>query len=65
MFLLAAVGDFRVGDMVFQLILFLILVALVGGIVTFIVKNTRNKRLDRIEEKLDKLLSGKEKDKEI
>mgnify|MGYP001171387663 CR=1 FL=1 len=61
MFLLAALGEFRVGDMIFQLIFFLILVALVVAVVTFIVKNSRNKRLDRIEEKIDKLLSDKDK----
>lgn len=61
MFLLAAVGGFHIGDMIFQLFSFLFGIALVVGIVSLIVMvNKRNKRLDRMEEKLEQLESDKE-----
>jgi len=61
--LLAAISEFRVGDMIFQLIFFILLIALIVALVRFLIGNRRRKQLDRIEEKLDKLLTEKENEK--
>jgi low affinity Fe/Cu permease len=51
------------GDIVFQLILIIILLAIpLAIIVVFFVQRKRNKRLARIEDKLDKLLMKKDKE---
>lgn len=53
-----AVVGFNYGDMIIQFVIFIILV----GIISFVFKSSkRNKQLNRIEEKLDQLLSDKEK----
>lgn len=57
-----AVGGFNYGDMILQLVFFIILIALVVGIISLVVKfSKRNNQLNRIEEKIDILLSDKEK----
>ncbi len=57
-----SVGGFNYGDMIIQLVFFIILIALVVGIILLVVKfSKRNNQLNRIEEKIDKLLSDKEK----
>ncbi|MFC4559340.1 hypothetical protein ACFO3D_14160 [Virgibacillus kekensis] len=62
MFLLAKTGGLQVGDIVFQLFFFLIILAVITGIVAmFNGFKERNRRLSRVEEKLDKLLADKEK----
>jgi low affinity Fe/Cu permease len=51
------------GDIVFQLILIIILLAIpLAIIVVFFVQRKRNKRIARIEDKLDKLLMKKDKE---
>lgn len=58
--LLSATSGIRVGDMIIQLVFFLVLIALVVGITSLVVKfKNRNKQLNRIEEKLDNLVSDK------
>ncbi|WP_218775591.1 hypothetical protein [Oceanobacillus senegalensis] len=60
-FLLAAIGGLNVGDMIFQLIFFIVFIAIVVMIIALPFQfNKKNKRLKNIEEKLDKLLSEKE-----
>ncbi|MCM3742451.1 hypothetical protein M3210_19870 [Oceanobacillus luteolus] len=60
MFFLTTVGGVLVGDIIVQLFFLLILIALVAVVITLIVKSKdRNKKLNRIEEKIDKLLSDK------
>ncbi|WP_409250851.1 DUF4083 family protein [Bacillus sp. SCS-153A] len=61
MFLLQA--SFNVGDILFQLIMFILLLAVPAGVILLVVsrKKQNAQRLDRIEEKVDRLL--KEKDK--
>ncbi|GGC79203.1 hypothetical protein GCM10007216_07080 [Thalassobacillus devorans] len=60
MYLLAE-GGLMVGDMLVQGLFFLILLLIINGLFRFMKKSTgKDKRLDRIEEKLDRLL--KEKD---
>jgi low affinity Fe/Cu permease len=50
------------GDIIFQLILFIILLTIpLAIILVFFVQRKRNNRLERIEEKLDKLLIEKDK----
>lgn len=62
MLILSTVSDVRVGDLVIQLVFLLILMAVIVGVVSFMVKKkSSNKRLDRIEEKIDRLLSDKDK----
>lgn len=56
------VDGFNYGDMVVQLIFFVLLIVLVIGIISVVMKfRKRNNQLNRIEEKIDKLLSDKEK----
>lgn len=53
-------NELHVVDTIVQLFFFLIILALVIGIISLIVMFIkRNKRLDRLEEKLDKVLSDK------
>lgn len=60
--LLASVGGLNMGDMIIQLIFFLFVIAFIVGVVSLIVMfSRRNKSMNRIEEKIDKLLSEKEK----
>jgi F0F1-type ATP synthase membrane subunit b/b' len=64
LYLLASVGGVNTGDIIFQLVSFLLLLAIpVGVIIVVVVFRKRNSRQKRIEEKLDKLLSDKEKEK--
>ena len=52
------------GDILFQLISFLFLLSIPVVIILFVVVlRKRNSRLKRVEEKLDQLLSDKEKEK--
>lgn len=66
-FLLASAqstAGINTGDIIFQLITFLIVLAIpVGIIVLVVVFRRRNSRLQRVEEKLDKLISDKENEK--
>ncbi|UII56161.1 hypothetical protein LS684_01260 [Cytobacillus spongiae] len=56
MFLLGSVG-FNGGDILFQLIMFIMLLTIPGVIIAiFFIISKRNKRIDRMEEKLDQLL---------
>lgn len=53
-------GGFNVGDLIFQLVMFISLLFIplaIIGIIWFLKK--RNNRLKRVEEKLDQLLSEK------
>ncbi|WP_456274602.1 hypothetical protein [Bacillus sp. AK031] len=62
MFLLTAQSSaFNGGDILFQLIMFILLLGIPAAIVIiFVVLRKRNKsRLDRIEEKIDRLLEEK------
>lgn len=62
MFLLATTGGLNVGDVIAQLVFLLILVVVIVGVITFIVKaRKRNEQLSRIEEKIDKLSQGEKK----
>lgn len=59
--LLAFVNNIRMGDIVVQLIFFLIIIAFIAGMVLLLMKfNQRNKKLDRIETKIDKLRSNQD-----
>ncbi|MFG6116691.1 DUF4083 family protein [Halobacillus sp. MO56] len=59
MYLLAE-GGLMVGDVIAQLLFFVILILMIVGITVFIRNFTkRNKRLERIEEKLDELLKDR------
>ncbi|MBM7587491.1 heme/copper-type cytochrome/quinol oxidase subunit 2 [Bacillus pakistanensis] len=62
MFILAStIGGFNIGDLIFQLTMLLIVIGIpVVLILTLFVFSRRNKRLNRIEEKVDKLLSDNE-----
>ncbi|MRH43551.1 hypothetical protein GH741_12760 [Aquibacillus halophilus] len=65
MFLLSVVGGIHLGSVIFQLVSLLLLIALVVGITSLIVMfNKKNKRLSKIEEKVDKLLTDKDKNSE-
>lgn len=56
MYLLVKLAEVRLGDMFVQIIFFLIIIAIAVGIVTLIKKsNKRNKQMNRMEEKMDKL----------
>ncbi|MFC3039813.1 hypothetical protein ACFOGI_06075 [Virgibacillus xinjiangensis] len=59
MIISATVGALQTGDMIFQLVLFLLMMLVIVGIVLVVVR--RNRRMKRVEEKLDKLLEEKEK----
>lgn len=61
--ILSALGGLRIGDMIIQLIMFIILIALTAGIIALVVAifKKRDNQLDRIEEKLDKIMSEQEK----
>jgi uncharacterized membrane protein YciS (DUF1049 family) len=64
LFLLAsATSGINIGDIIFQFIMLLILVSIIFGLF-FIIQTfrKRNKRLKRIEEKLDQLMSENQKD---
>lgn len=62
--LLTVVSNIRMGDMIFQLIFFIILIALVTGFILLITKfNQRNKKLDRMERKIDQLLTNQDQSK--
>lgn len=64
MFLLLSVSvdGFKIGDMIFTLLFFLMLIGIVIAIIVLIVKyKKRGSRLQRVEEKLDVLLADKEK----
>ncbi|MGF2616501.1 hypothetical protein ACQUWN_12955 [Rossellomorea aquimaris] len=60
MYLLQA--DFNGGDIAFQVLMFILLLGVPAAILILIVVwlKGRNKRLDRIEEKMDLLLKDKE-----
>ncbi|NEY74259.1 hypothetical protein G4D63_21450 [Bacillus mesophilus] len=60
MILLTAQAYINGGDVLFQLFAFMVLLVIPIVVVVFILTRKRNRRLARIEEKLDKLL--KEKD---
>jgi hypothetical protein len=63
LYLLAATHGINVGDIIFQLIMFFILLAIPLAIITvFFVIRKNNIRLKRVEEKIDKLLSVKGQD---
>jgi preprotein translocase subunit YajC len=62
LYLLTAAHGINVGDTIFQLIMFFILLAIPLAIITvFLVIRKNNNRLKRVEEKLDNLLSVKDK----
>lgn len=62
--LVAAAGRLNTGDIIFQLIAFIIVLTIpLGIIIVLFVFKKRNNRLKRVEEKLDKLLSEKENEK--
>ncbi|WP_138420848.1 hypothetical protein [Aquibacillus sediminis] len=64
MYLLASVGGVNTGDMIFQLLSFLILLAIpLAIIVLFIVLRKRGDRLKRVEKKLDKIISDTDNNK--
>lgn len=57
------VGEINMGDMFFQIIYLLIIIAIIVAVIsTVIVMFKRDKRLARMEAKLDKLLEEKNKD---
>ncbi|MCR8848373.1 hypothetical protein NQ095_08165 [Rossellomorea sp. SC111] len=63
MFLLASAQSSTVntGDIIFQLVSLLFLLAIpVGIIILIVILRRRNSRLKRVEEKLDKLLADKD-----
>jgi hypothetical protein len=60
--LLTAAHGLNVGDIIFQLIMLFIILAIPLTIITVVVAiRKNNNRLKRVEEKLDKLLTEKEK----
>ena len=60
--MLMTIGGFHTGDAIVLLIYFFILIAIIIGIILLIVKpRKKNNQLDRIEEKIDKILSDKER----
>ncbi|MCP3027055.1 hypothetical protein [Halobacillus sp. A5] len=62
MFLLSTIDGLNVGDVIVQLVFLLILVAVIVGVFTFVVKaRKRNKQLSRMEKKIDKLSQGEKK----
>ncbi|PFA69222.1 hypothetical protein CN378_04945 [Bacillus sp. AFS015802] len=67
MFLLASAqstATLNTGDIIFQLMSLLFLLAIPVGIIIFVViLRRRNSRLKRVEEKLDKLLGDKDNSK--
>ncbi|MFC4386478.1 DUF4083 family protein [Gracilibacillus marinus] len=59
----AGIGGFRIGDMLFALVSFSMLLGIIIGIVllfTKVIPNTKAKRtqLNRIEEKMDEILKN-------
>ncbi|MBE4906961.1 hypothetical protein IMZ08_02675 [Bacillus luteolus] len=60
MTLLTAQAYINGGDILFQLFAFMVLLVIPIILVVFIFTRKRNSRLARIEEKLDKLLKGKD-----
>lgn len=61
LYLLANIGGLYTGDIIFQLLTFLLIpVTIVVIVALFFVLRKRNERLKRVEEKLDKVLSEKE-----
>ncbi|MBX0359556.1 hypothetical protein [Halobacillus sp. Nhm2S1] len=62
MLLMATIGGLIVGDVIVQLVFFLILVAVIVGVFTLVVNaRNRNIQLSRMEEKIDKLSQGDKK----
>lgn len=62
LYLFTAAHGINVGDIIFQLIMFFILLAIPLAIITVVlVVRKRNNRLKRVEEKIDKLLSEMDK----
>ncbi|MBN8236103.1 hypothetical protein JF544_12635 [Halobacillus kuroshimensis] len=56
MFLLTTTSGLIVGDVIVQLVFLLILVAVIVGLITLVLKaRKRNEQLSRIEEKIDRL----------
>jgi flagellar biogenesis protein FliO len=63
LFIFAGIGGFHIGDMLFALVSFSMLLAIIIGIVllfTKVIPNTKAKRtqLNRIEEKMDEILKN-------
>ncbi len=63
LFIFAGIGGFRIGDMLFALVSFSMLLGIIIGIVllfTKVIPNTKAKRtqLNRIEEKMDEILKN-------
>jgi heme/copper-type cytochrome/quinol oxidase subunit 2 len=67
LFLLASAQstvEINTGDIIFQLITFLIVLTIPVCVIIFVVVfRRRNSRLKRVEEKLDKLISDKDNEK--
>ncbi|MBX0358474.1 hypothetical protein [Halobacillus sp. Nhm2S1] len=62
MLLLSTIGGLIIGDVIVQLVFFLILAAVIVGVFTLVVNaRNRNKQLSRMEEKIDKLSQGDKK----
>lgn len=62
MYLLTAIGGINTGEMMIQLIVYLTVLTIpLVIIISVFVFRKRNSRLKRVEEKLDKLISDKEK----
>ncbi|MBN8237211.1 hypothetical protein JF544_18355 [Halobacillus kuroshimensis] len=60
MFLLTTTSGLIVGDVIVQLVFLLILVAVIVGLITLVLKaRKRNEQLSRIEEKIDRLSQKK------
>jgi preprotein translocase subunit YajC len=53
---------FNGGDILFQFIMFILLLGIPAGLIMLfiMIRKRNNHRLDRIEEKLDQLLKGKD-----
>lgn len=56
MFIITAMGGVMLGDIIVQLIFFAVLIAIVVGVIfLFVMFNKKNKRLNEVEQKIDKL----------
>lgn len=61
LFIIFSATGINIGDIIFQLAAFIMLLSIpISLIILFRIIKRRNKRMDRIEEKLDELLSQKE-----
>ncbi|WP_017754126.1 hypothetical protein [Calidifontibacillus oryziterrae] len=59
--ILAATPGINIGDIIYQLATFLMLLSIpIALIILYRIFKRRNKRMDRIEEKLDQLLAEKD-----